>query len=76
MSANKKEIYISSDYDLDHKIIIDSDQLRLLSDLVHIQKNLSSTLEKWLQNNNCDGWINSEKITTLKNFKIVNTKGE
>jgi hypothetical protein len=71
MSADKKEIYVNSDYDLDHKIIIDSDQLRLLSDLITMQKNCSSALERWLQNNNCDGWINSEKVTTLKNFKIV-----
>ena len=71
MSADKKEIYVNSDYDLDHKIIIDSDQLRLLSDLITMQKNCSSALERWLQNNNCDGWINSEKIMTLKNFKIV-----
>ena len=75
MSANKKEIYVNSDYDLNNKIIIDSDQLRLLSDLVTMQKNCSSALEKLLQNNNCDGWINVDKVTTLKNFKIVNTKG-
>ncbi len=76
MSANKKNVYVNSDYDLNNKIIIDSDQLRLLSDLVTMQKNCSSALEKWLQNNNCDGWINVDKVTTLKNFKIVNTKGE